>query len=601
MRRHTFSGYAHEYAGQIRHAVKDDDQWTIETVYSQVDPLYNQMIYPTMALSADEIAFTGIRRVDVLDSSQNIVRSDHYYVFASQQLTDPLPGSIHGFAFEDLDGNASWDEGEPALAGVTVTAMSDLGAAYDVVSTTDANGEYSLTNLTPGSWYLVQETFPGAAQTTLDPSNVYVANGQAYVATAAQREALIGQGVGTEKITIVTELAFGNQLALDFGDAPDLTQSGFTNSYPVTLAENGARHVAVGPVLGTIRDSEDNGIHAASADADDTIGTPDDEDGVTFTTDLVRGQNATVSVITSGSGELSFWIDFDQDGVFENATEKFAHTFASAGTEDVTFAVPASAETGQTYARFRLSTTVVTDPTGLANDGEVEDYRVVIGRKADTSDTIGLYDPSSSAFHLKNTNQGGAADLSFGFGPGDSHWRPLAGDWDGDGVDTVGLYDSATGTFYLKDTNEAGIADVVFGFGPANSTWTALAGDWDGDGRDTVGLYDSATGTFYLKDTNEAGIADVVFGFGPANSTWTALAGRLGRRRRGLNRSVRFRFRDILFEECEFRRHWGRGLQFRAGRCELETARRGLEPGRNGHRRAVRFLGGKPLSEEHER
>ena len=143
----------------------------------------------------------------------------------------------------------------------------------------------------------------------------------------------------------------------------------------------------------------------------------------------------------------------------------------------------------------------------------------------DRKDTIGLYDPSSSAFHLKNTNQGGAADLSFGFGPGDSHWRPLAGDWDGDGVDTVGLYDSATGTFYLKDTNEAGIADVVFGFGPANSTWTALAGDWDGDGRDTVGLYDSATGTFYLKDTNEAGIADVVFGFGPANSTWTALAG----------------------------------------------------------------------------
>ncbi|MEM7394974.1 MAG: hypothetical protein AAF492_21795, partial [Verrucomicrobiota bacterium] len=62
--------------------------------------------------------------------------------------------------------------------------------------------------------------------------------------------------------------------AIDFGDAPDPT-------YPTLQANDGARHVAIGPTLGTLRDSEADGQPDSTATGDDTNGT-NDADGVTF-------------------------------------------------------------------------------------------------------------------------------------------------------------------------------------------------------------------------------------------------------------------------------------------------------------------------------
>jgi hypothetical protein len=153
-------------------------------------------------------------------------------------------------------------------------------------------------------------------------------------------------------------------------------------------------------------------------------------------------------------------------------------------------------------------------------------------------DTVGLYNPATSTFYLRQSNAPGSPDISFSFEPansswvslaggstGSGSWIPLAGDWTGSGVDTVGLYDPATSTFYLRDSNTAGSADISFSFGPANSSWIPLAGDWTGSGVDTVGLYDPATATFYLRGSNTGGLADTAFSFGPANSTWIPLAG----------------------------------------------------------------------------
>jgi hypothetical protein len=49
----------------------------------------------------------------------------------------------------------------------------------------------------------------------------------------------------------------------------------------------------------------------------------------------------------------------------------------------------------------------------------------------------------------------------------------------GAGVDTVGLYNPATGVFYLRNSNSAGFADVTFTYGPAGAGWIPLVGDWD--------------------------------------------------------------------------------------------------------------------------
>ena len=60
------------------------------------------------------------------------------------------------------------------------------------------------------------------------------------------------QGAATVKLSVL----------YDHGDAP--------SPYPVTLSEDGARHVSTGPTLGSNRDSEGNGNHSADATADDT-------------------------------------------------------------------------------------------------------------------------------------------------------------------------------------------------------------------------------------------------------------------------------------------------------------------------------------------
>jgi hypothetical protein len=43
------------------------------------------------------------------------------------------------------------------------------------------------------------------------------------------------------------------------------------------------------------------------------------------------------------------------------------------------------------------------------------------------TETVGLYNATSSQFYLKNRHAGGSAAVSFAFGPRRSHWLPLRG------------------------------------------------------------------------------------------------------------------------------------------------------------------------------
>lgn len=149
-------------------------------------------------------------------------------------------------------------------------------------------------------------------------------------------------------------------------------------------------------------------------------------------------------------------------------------------------------------------------------------YRITIELEADT---VGLYAPEASTFFLRNALSPGGADEQFGFGPPQSGWTPLSGDFDGDGQDTIALYVPSSGTFFLRNANAGGAADVSVQYGPAGQGWLPIVGDWNDDGQDTIGLYDPATSQFFLKNTNTPGPADAVFAFGPPASGWTPLAG----------------------------------------------------------------------------
>lgn len=160
----------------------------------------------------------------------------------------------------------------------------------------------------------------------------------------------------------------------DFGDAPA--------SYGTSLADDGARHAAVGPTLGTTRDGDFDGVPSELADADGA-----DEDGIIFSDPIqvgALGVTAFVDVFGSQgqATKLDAWIDFNGDGSFGGAGEQIFASLELAGGVDgrriLRFDVPSFAVAGEQIARFRLSTEGDLGPTGAAADGEVEDYVVTI-------------------------------------------------------------------------------------------------------------------------------------------------------------------------------------------------------------------------------
>ncbi|MBM4092548.1 MAG: hypothetical protein FJ276_24465, partial [Planctomycetes bacterium] len=168
-------------------------------------------------------------------------------------------------------------------------------------------------------------------------------------------------------------------LSIDWGDAPEQN-----TSFPTTRANSGARHLVVDGVhLGKSIEIDSDGQPNLAADGDDREGLPDDEDGVTFLTDLIPGALATIEVEASCTGRLSAWIDFDGDNGWSDPGEQiFVDRLLDAGFTTLDFAVPLSAATidGQyTYARFRFNTAGGLAINGPSLDGEVEDYRVLIG------------------------------------------------------------------------------------------------------------------------------------------------------------------------------------------------------------------------------
>ena len=158
------------------------------------------------------------------------------------------------------------------------------------------------------------------------------------------------------------------QTQREFGDAPD--------SYGKSTG--GAFHNRGTNIhwLGASRDLEPTDNNNADATGDDLDNT-DDEDGVTFQGPLALGQSTRMTVVASQPGELSYWVDFDNSGTFENATEKFTKSL-NAGNNNVVFVTPATAVLGDTFMRFRFASTAVANPIGAAPNGEVEDYQVTI-------------------------------------------------------------------------------------------------------------------------------------------------------------------------------------------------------------------------------
>nr|WP_317430581.1 DUF11 domain-containing protein [uncultured Blautia sp.] len=193
-------------------------------------------------------------------------------------------------------------------------------------------------------------------------------------------------------------------LEVDFGDAPDIGGTAGSGNYNTLLASDGPRHRIVdGLTLGLLITGETEAHQNAAADGDDLERRIQD-DALTVplaslhVTDSTYHVLAGVRNLTGTAANLYGWIDFNNNGLFEEEESVHRVVPASSQTQMISldFTVPPSARLrpGHTFLRLRLTTDDLPEGTllgqdtrsvGPASDGEVEDYIIEIQALADLS------------------------------------------------------------------------------------------------------------------------------------------------------------------------------------------------------------------------
>lgn len=320
---------------------------------------------------------------------------------------DGEPGidDVNLLLYRDANGNGTADAGEYVAATASGTASG-------------FSGRYRFTQLTPGTYLVVvapSNFAPGGALVGLgtatgndpapDPDDDVNGddNGTQDGALVVSREITLtdnGEPTsedGNNDTNLTLDFSFIAQPAVryDYGDAPDAGAGSSTGNYATTAFDGGPQHrlgVSGATYLGSCVDADDGTAQDVTARSDDSRGgtstgtcaTPgQDEDGVTFTTAFTPGSPASLDVRAANTAAcvLNAWIDWNANGVFTDAGEQIASdlSIAAGTTATLSPTVPAVAQTGTSYARFRCASSGGLTPIGAAADGEVEDYRIFVG------------------------------------------------------------------------------------------------------------------------------------------------------------------------------------------------------------------------------
>ena len=181
----------------------------------------------------------------------------------------------------------------------------------------------------------------------------------------------------------------------DYGDAPDAGIGTGPEDYQTIAIDNGPIHsVVAGIQLGSTvtADADGAGFSGSGSSGDATDDTGDDgvRIGGTLLQDAVLTveESATLEIATQGNGVLSAWVDWNANGTFEPGEQIAENISPVDDAISISVAIPGDAAVGNTYARFRFSSESDLAPTGMASDGEVEDYRVAIASTKGTASGI---------------------------------------------------------------------------------------------------------------------------------------------------------------------------------------------------------------------
>jgi len=180
----------------------------------------------------------------------------------------------------------------------------------------------------------------------------------------------------------------------DFGDAP-------LPSYgnPVHTLINGIR-------LGNTNTADAGPYNSNTAAAD--IG----DDGIIIPALAETATATIIANVVGAGGYLQGWIDWNGDGDFSDTNEQIALNLQDTdndGVIDITITVPTSTTTGQTFARFRWSTSPDIAANTAVSNGEVEDYHIPSISQATVDLTavksVEVYDPANIGLYMIPGNE----------------------------------------------------------------------------------------------------------------------------------------------------------------------------------------------------
>ena len=431
----------------------------VENILGNNAEAENTSVRAKIDLALDKVA--GASPVQLHEPFDWIIEVTNNGPLASEQtgLTDTLPAGMRFHGAEP-----GWTNPGDSDSGLCMTSGSDMSCDLNTVSV--------------GSTVTI--TVPVLIETFTGNSVQNCANAAAEPGTAVDSDPNNNEGCGT--VSVIDSF-----FPSDYGDAPDTAAGTAPGDYQTTFADGGPRHLSPGgnTWLGACVDADGAGTQQnVAADADDTnagavtagscVGN-DDEDGVTLPPAFVAGAATSLDVvIANDTCALDGWIDYNADGVFEDAAGErlFNAESLAAGPHVLAVNVPAGITPGVSYARFRCSDSGGLSPTEEVTGGEIEDYRVSLQPDPDSAPTP--------------TDYGDAPDPAAGTGSGDYNTRGV----DDGASHVLGVADSPyLGVCVDSDTglqqNVAALADdnaAAGGIGGAVTTGTcAVAGD-DEDG-----------------------------------------------------------------------------------------------------------------------
>jgi len=195
---------------------------------------------------------------------------------------------------------------------------------------------------------------------------------------------------------------------------------------------------------------------------------------------MQAGTQINQPVACVGNGSVAGWIDFNRNGVFD-ANERSAIAACSGGQANLTWTVPAQVLAGTSYVRLRYSTNAaqIQNPTGVADDGEVEDHRITI-----TAPSLKVVKSNNATGGVWNYGQAGT-----------EYTLTVSNTSD---VPTGNPPNVAAGTITVRDQLPAGIAP--------NWSGTHVSGNWSctASGQDVT-----CTSTQVLAAAGSAGSSSV--------------------------------------------------------------------------------------------